>query len=134
MDEVPKCPKCGADYSETSFRWDDEGICKVYFDVFRCGTQDAGTTLGANRSDACRIAELQQQLAAATQESSGFKAESEAIRRLAREQDLKIDQLDSYERWLTDIGKAIGCGHIDDRLPRCVEEVVEDFRSIIKCM
>lgn len=29
---------------------------------------------------------------------------------------------DRFELWLQDIGKAIGCGHIDEQLPRCVEQ------------
>lgn len=36
---------------------------------------------------------------------------------------------DQYEQWLLDLGRISGCGHVDERLPRCVEEVFEAERS-----
>ena len=50
------------------------------------------------------------------------KRELEMVRSQARTDNLRAEDADRYERWLEDIGKVIECGHIDERLPRCIEE------------
>jgi hypothetical protein len=55
-----------------------------------------------------------------------LKHENLLLRDLARTHEVDRDTKDHYERILTDIGKSIGCGHIDERLPSCVTKISEE--------
>lgn len=52
-------------------------------------------------------------------------AELFALRELARKHETDRDRADAYELDLTEIGKVLGCNHLDDGLERCVSDVVE---------
>lgn len=49
-----------------------------------------------------------------------WKRECEHVRSIASKLDIKADDADRYERWLLEIGRAIGCQHLDEQLPNCV--------------
>lgn len=49
-----------------------------------------------------------------------WKRECNSIRSVALKNSLRADDADRYERWLLDIGRAIGCQHLDEQLPNCV--------------
>lgn len=49
-----------------------------------------------------------------------WKRECEAVRSLANTLYARADDADRYERWLLDIGRAIGCQHLDEQLPNCI--------------
>jgi hypothetical protein len=51
-----------------------------------------------------------------------LQAELTAVRSQAQKDNMRADLCDTYAQWLLDIGKLIGCGHLDERLPRCIEE------------
>ncbi len=51
--------------------------------------------------------------------------ELSAVRWQAQKDNLRAELADTYEQWLLDIGKLTGCGHVDERLPRCIEEEFE---------
>ena len=58
-----------------------------------------------------------------------LQAELSAVRSQARNDNMRADLCDTYSQWLLDIGKLCGCGHLDERLPRCVEE---EFEKVIE--
>lgn len=47
------------------------------------------------------------------------------LRDLVRSHEADRERAETYERYLTEIGRSIGCGHLDDRLPSCVTDVIE---------
>lgn len=49
-----------------------------------------------------------------------WKSECEAVRSLVIKYELRAEDADRYEQWLLDIGRAIGCQHLDEQLPNCV--------------
>lgn len=49
-----------------------------------------------------------------------LKSECEAVRSLVNRYEMRADDADRYEQWLLDIGRAIGCQHLDEQLPNCV--------------
>lgn len=66
------------------------------------------------------------------QELESLREENALLRNLARQHEVDRDTKEYYERLLTDIGKSIGCGHLDDRLPSCVSEAVEGPRHMLR--
>lgn len=59
-------------------------------------------------------------------ELEALRHENSLLRDLARTHEVDRDAKDYYERLLTEIGKAIGCGHLDDRLPSCVSDIARE--------
>lgn len=57
-------------------------------------------------------------------ELQALREENQHLRELARTHEIDREAKDFYERLLTEIGKSIGCGHLDERLPACVSEAV----------
>lgn len=55
---------------------------------------------------------------------AALEHENSLLRDLARKHEVDRDAAEFYERLLTEIGKSIRCGHLDERLPSCVEEAV----------
>ena len=49
-----------------------------------------------------------------------WKRECDSVHSLANKLDARAGDADLYERWLLDIGRAIGCQHLDEQLPNCV--------------
>lgn len=67
--------------------------------------------------------------AAAAAEKAAHAAEMDLIRQQARKDNLRAEDADRYEQWLTDLGRISGCGHVDERLPRCIEEAFEQAEA-----
>ena len=64
-------------------------------------------------------------------EIEALRHENELLRNLCQSHELDRDAKEYYERLLTDIGKSIGCGHIDDRLPSCVDNAMSESKEAI---
>lgn len=56
-------------------------------------------------------------------ELEALRQENQLLRDLVRTHEVDRDTNEYYERILDRIAKSIGCNHIDDRLPSCVETV-----------
>lgn len=54
------------------------------------------------------------------EDAERWKRECDSVRSLANKLDARADDADRYELWLLDIGRAIGCQHLDEQLPNCV--------------
>ena len=52
-----------------------------------------------------------------------------ALQSLVQPLSDRAEMADQYERWLEDIGKQVGCGHVDEQLPNCVNHELERLRS-----
>lgn len=48
------------------------------------------------------------------------------VRRQARKDSARAEDADQYERWLLEIGKSIGCSHLDEQLPNCVIRALQN--------
>lgn len=49
-----------------------------------------------------------------------FEAENAMLRSAVRKVEDRAEDADRFERWLAEIGRACGCGHIDEQLVNCV--------------
>ena len=67
-------------------------------------------------------------------EIASLKEENSRLRDLVRQHEIDRDAKEYYERLLAEIGKSIGCGHIDDRLPSCVGDVIRDGNDAISIL
>ena len=61
-------------------------------------------------------------------EMQALREENALLRALCRQHEIDRDTKDYYERLLTEIGRKIGCNHLDDRLPQCVEDAIDNAR------
>lgn len=63
-----------------------------------------------------------------------LQTEISMLRDVARKFEIRAELCDTYERWLLDIGKVIGCDHLDNRLPSCIaqefERLTVNFKGI----
>ena len=62
-------------------------------------------------------------------ELQALRDENVRLRELVRTHEIDRDVKEFYERLLTEIGRIIGCGHIDERLPSCVQDAIEKGRA-----
>lgn len=60
-----------------------------------------------------------------------LETELSMVRTQANRNADRAEMADRYELWMTDIGKSIGCGHVDERLARCVEDEIDRLRSAL---
>ena len=63
-----------------------------------------------------------EELAEVTRERDAWKRQHDMIISVARIDSLRAEDAERYEQWLLDLGRISGCGHVDERLPRCIEE------------
>ncbi len=59
----------------------------------------------------------------------GNKAELTALRNQMRPLMDKAELADMYEKWLLDIGRVVGCQHLDEQLPNCVIAAFHGYRD-----
>lgn len=76
-----------------------------------------------------QLAALTAKLAEAEKERDAWKRQHDAVLSQARKDNLRAEDADRYEQWLLDIGRHCGCGHVDERLPRCIDEHVAALES-----
>ena len=55
--------------------------------------------------------------------------ENALLRELVRQSEPDREAKETYERYLIEIGKMIGCGHLDDRLPSCVADAIDSAKQ-----
>lgn len=53
-----------------------------------------------------------------------LREENKHLRRLLMEYEIQWETKNYYERILEEIGRTIGCGHLDDNLPKCVVHAI----------
>lgn len=58
-----------------------------------------------------------------------MRAEVLRLRRQLRDVSNRAETADEYEAWLLDIGKTIGCTHLDEQLPNCVNKALRGERD-----
>jgi hypothetical protein len=108
------CPKCSREYE----------FGEALFVSYKCGT---GWVLGdestLKQTNACQL------LAEARGEIERWKSQHDMVLRQARADNDRAHMADQYELWLTDLGRISGCGHIDDNLPRCIEQAFESVSN-----
>ena len=63
---------------------------------------------------------LRTQLGELRFENQSLRMELSAIRTQALKDNIRAETADRYEQWLLDIGRVIGCGHLDEQLPNCI--------------
>lgn len=68
-------------------------------------------------------------LDAAEKESAAWKRELDLVREVARKDNLRAEDADRYEQWLLDLGRISGCGHVDERLPVCIEQAFSNLAA-----
>lgn len=66
------------------------------------------------------------------EESTAWQRELSLCRAVVRNYETDRDERDRYKRFLEDIGKKIGCGHIDERLSNCAGEYVGNLKAEIE--
>lgn len=101
-----------------------QAACKLCGQPFVCDNGMWFTT--------CTCARDRPQELKAAQESTTvaeFDKELAALRSQAQKDNLRAEDADRYEQWLVDIGRNIGCGHVDERLPSCIAEEFEKLRD-----
>jgi hypothetical protein len=83
----------------------------------------------------------ERRFATVTAERDGWKQQHDMVLSQARKDNLRAEDADRYEQWLLDLGRISGCGHVDERLPRCIEEAfaaaqqrVERLREAIRAL
>lgn len=84
-------------------------------------------TLSAHSSGYARDAHSA--LSALRGERDAWKAQHDAVLSQARKDNLRAEDADRYEQWLLDLGRISGCGHVDENLPRCIEQAFEAMRD-----
>jgi len=84
--------------------------------------REAAATI--NEQDS-RIAELEAKLREAEGERDSWKRQHDLILSGAQKDNLRAEDADRYEQWLLDLGRISGCGHVDENLPRCIEQEFE---------
>lgn len=70
-------------------------------------------------------------IAEADREIAQWKTQCDMIRAQARKDNIRAELADQYEQWLLDLGRISGCGHVDERLPRCIEEEFEKLKAAL---
>lgn len=63
-------------------------------------------------------------IAALCDEVDTLRSEQSLVRDIIRKYELDAERADRYEADLKEIGRMIGCDHIDEGLSRCVREVL----------
>ena len=61
-------------------------------------------------------------------ERDGWKKTHDLVLHQAQKDNLRAEQADQFEQWLLDIGKLIGCEHVDERLPCCIRDELATLR------
>lgn len=69
-----------------------------------------------------KLTASQSSLAAAERERDEWKRQHDRVLSQAQKDFDRAAMADTYEQWLLDLGQISGCGHVDERLPRCIEE------------
>lgn len=54
-----------------------------------------------------------------------LRAENKLLRRQAMKDRDRAELADSYEKWLLEIGRAVGCQHLDENLQNCVIRAIQ---------
>lgn len=67
-------------------------------------------------------------------ELEALREENRLLRDLCRQHEIDREAKEYYERLLTEIGRSIGCGHPDDRLPSCVDEAVNEPSELVQLL
>lgn len=67
-------------------------------------------------------------------ELQALRDENARLRELVRTHEIDRDSKEFYERLLTEIGRIIGCGHIDERIPSCVENIVNERNDCVSSL
>ena len=67
-----------------------------------------------------RLRQVAAKLEPLVSDAERWKSECESVRSIANRYEIRADDADRYEQWLLDIGRAIGCQHLDEQLPNCV--------------
>lgn len=49
-----------------------------------------------------------------------LQQELSLVRTQARKDNARAEDADQYEQWLLEIGKVVGCSHLDEQLPNCI--------------
>lgn len=68
-------------------------------------------------------------LSEAKRDRDSWKRQHDMVLAQAQKDNLRAEDADRYEQWLLDLGRISGCGHVDERLPRCIEEAFEAERQ-----
>ena len=89
-------------------------------------------TMHEREATLCCRRRLQEQINAAQSTIRILTSERDAILSQARKDNLRAEQADQYEAWLLDLGRISGCGHVDERLPRCISEAFEESQSLLQ--
>lgn len=81
----------------------------------------------ANRasSQSAKLAEQERVIEGLTRELDGWKSQHDMILAQARKDNARAEDADRYELWLLELGKLSGCAHLDEGLPRCIEQAFE---------
>jgi hypothetical protein len=111
----------------------EERIAEIEHDLFDDMNGDGGYCLHVYRAPisaifACYHA-LATKLKEATDEIKLRTDENDLMRSTFRDAVSRAELADTYEQWLLDIGKLSGCGHVDERLPQCIEEHVAELET-----
>lgn len=65
---------------------------------------------------------------------AALEHENSLLRNLVRESEPDREKAEYCERMLEEIGRSIGCNHIDDRLPSCVREAMDLHDDLVKAL
>lgn len=104
-EDIKPCRFCG------------EPVYNSFVGQYQCGT----TAIGAfTDSESCRG------YLCLRRELDKLRTQRNELRRANELLTDRAEMADRYESWLTDIGRSVGCGHIDERLPTCVEQALSE--------
>lgn len=65
-------------------------------------------------------------------ENRALRSELDMVRSQARTDNLRAEDADDFEQWLLDLGKLVGCGHVDEQLPVCIEREFQKMRETLE--